>query len=111
MISRVQPRRIGIGEHLDERPDRARRNGEVVEPVPRRATAFVELGEDRLEMLLVGTGAGDGGETHAGGELVPDVLLERVARVPGDGVSHLLAKGLVARAPSVRRPTTAKALR
>ena len=84
MISRVQPLgRAALGDRADERADRARRHGEVVE---RGCPACRARGRPRRaarEPVLAAASSAivERAVAHPGRELVPDVLAELVARV------------------------------
>ena len=95
-----------VADHRDERLEGARRDGEVVEAVSRRAALALELGEASRRARPRGGVVGGRVEhqvAHPVGQLVPHLLPERVARVLLDGVLHR-ARG--SRRPSSRSATT-----
>ena len=93
--------RAVLGHLLDERADRRRRHGEVVEPVSLRAAldvdAVAHLDEALARAVL---GVVELRVAHPRAELVPDVLAELVAGVLLDRVLHRLAEAVV----GARRP-------
>ena len=100
---------LPLAERVDDRRERRRRDGEVVDAVAAEVVLGVELVDEREELVLaalVGEVGRDPVELR--GELVPDLLVERVARVLLHGGLHVRAV-LRRRVPSVRAtPTIAK---
>src|SRR3954453_11139023 len=82
---------------LDEdRLDRIRRDGKVVDPVPGGAALVVEPGEALGDVLLsAGVGEVRGHVANPLRKLVPDVLAKLVARMVLDRLLHLLPEGVV----------------
>ena len=77
------------GDLCDERPDRARRDREVVDAVSLRAQVRVERRE-RVAQLVLGLVVGEVERhvVHAFGEPLPRFVFERVARVILDRLLH-----------------------